>query len=90
MKFLKNLYGLFGKILFASKIILKVSRVKFAERIWGKFWRYFGKVFEEFLERFEKIFLRFCEKFTKMWRLLKKYLEELLEVDTEQIIRTIF
>ncbi len=40
MKFLKNLYRMLGKILFAkflSKIILKVSRVKFAEKILRKF-----------------------------------------------------
>ncbi len=29
--------------------------------------------------------LKFCEKFTKMWRFLKKYLEDLLEIGTEQI-----
>ncbi len=36
MKFLKNLYGIFAKILFAkfsSKIALKVSRVKFVQKI---------------------------------------------------------
>ncbi len=35
MKFLKNLHGLFGKLLFAkfwSNIVLKVSRVKFVEK----------------------------------------------------------
>ncbi len=38
--FLKNLYGMFGKISFAkfsSKIVLKVPRVKFVGKILGKF-----------------------------------------------------
>ncbi len=41
MKFLKNLYGMLGKILFAKfsgKIMLKVSRVKSVKKILRKFW----------------------------------------------------
>ncbi len=67
MKILKSLYGTFNKIFFAkfsSKIVLKVSRMKFVKKI-RKLRRYFGKVLVEFLEKFEKIFLKFCEKFTK-------------------------
>ncbi len=47
MKFLKNLYGMFGKILFAkfsSKIVLKVSWVKFVE----KFKENFGYILERY------------------------------------------
>ncbi len=35
----------------------------------------------ECLEKFKKIFLKVCENFTKLWRLLKKFLEHLLEID---------
>ncbi len=45
MKFLKNFSEMFGKILFAkfsSKIVLKVSVVKFVLKNCGKFKRYWG------------------------------------------------
>ncbi len=92
-KFLKNEYGMFGKILFtkfSSKIVLKIFSVHVEEQNWRKFWRYFGKVLAEFPEKFEKIFLRLCEKFTKMWRLEEIFLEDTLQIDTEQNCRKIF
>ncbi len=79
MKIFKNLFGLFGKILFAkfsSEIVLKVSRVKFEKKFKEKFedilGRYGGiseKVWKGFLEIlwkvFEnmKIFKEICERF---------------------------
>ncbi len=68
MKFLKNLYGMFGKILsakFSSKMVLKIPRAKFVQKIKQKFLRYFGKVLGEFLEKYE-IFLSFVRIYENM------------------------
>ncbi len=82
----------FSKILFAkfsSKIVFKISRVKFVEKLKKKCLIYFEKVLGEFLEMCEMYFVRFCEKFAKMLRIFEEIFAVLLEIDTEQILRTI-
>ncbi len=65
MKFFLNLYGMSDKILFvkfSSKMVLKVSKVKFVEKNLKKIL----EIFWEVLERFEDIVFRLCTKFAKM------------------------
>ncbi len=50
------------------------------------FWEGVGGISKNAWENF----LQILWKFTKILRFLKKYLEDLLEIDTEQIFRTIF
>ncbi len=85
--YLQNVsWDLFAK--FSSKIVLKVPRVKSVENIFflnfEDFWEGFGgisrKVWNDFLEILWKI--------DENWRFLKKYLEDLLEIDTKQNFRT--
>ncbi len=86
MKFLKNLHALYGKILFA-KFWSKILKSFESEICLKKFKANFEDILERYKGRFYKsltmVFLKFCDKFPKIWRCLKKYLEDSLEKNTE-------